>query len=592
VVVQVARDGGLAVSENITFAYVGPFSGAYRDIPLREGETLDGVAVSEGDRPYRPGACTELGCAGEEGTYGVERLDGAVRIVWHYRAADEERTYKISYRLRGVAVAYDDVVDVNLQVWGDEWETGLTQLTAQLLAPGDVSRAWGHPVNVRGDVTLAGDRVMLRALDVPAGRFVELRALIPRRLFTSTDGMRVEEGLALERIVADEREDAAAYERDRAKIDDALANLRSTLAKLLAIAFLPALALLAFVWWRWGRERGTVYDREYEQEPPTATEPALVPALLAQGGDAGSLEFTATLFDLIRRGRYRAEPVTTERKIWGGLRTQQVADLELAPGDMDTPLEAFETPVAEVADAVLADGPERLSRFRDRIEDDREGNSKRFTAFKSAVDQEVKSRRWFRNAGLAALLGGAAALAVAGAVTLGFGIAWFDDVAPSWRSVVALAVGFALLVGAATLVAAAFNRSLWRRRSPEAQAEAERWEAFRRYLTDFPRLDEAPPATLEIWERFLVYGIAFGIAERVLQGAQLHMPEALAQASTIYWVGPHGDLGSGPTSMSIGDLASGFGSALAPPSSGSGGFGGGFSGGGGFGGGGGGGGAW
>ena len=117
------------------------------------------------------------------------------------------------------------------------------------------------------------------------------------------------------------------------------------------------------------------------------------------------------------------------------------------------------------------------------------------------------------------------------------------------------------------LVGAAFNRRLWRRRTPAAQAEAERWEAFRRYLTDFPRLDVAPPATLELWERYLVYGIAFGIAERVLQGAQLHMPEALAQASTLYWIGPHGDLGSGPTSLGIGDLASGFGSALAPPSS-------------------------
>ena len=62
----------------------------------------------------------------------------------------------IHYRLRGVAVAYDDVVDVNLQVWGDEWEVGLDQLTAALIAPGDVLRAWGHPVGVRGDVTIDG----------------------------------------------------------------------------------------------------------------------------------------------------------------------------------------------------------------------------------------------------------------------------------------------------------------------------------------------------------------------------------------------------------------------------------------------------
>ena len=36
-----------------------------------------------------------------------------------------------------------------------------------------------------------------------------------------------------------------------------------------------------------------------------------MPTLLRQGGEAGSFEFTATLFDLIRRGVYTAKPVTT-----------------------------------------------------------------------------------------------------------------------------------------------------------------------------------------------------------------------------------------------------------------------------------------
>ena len=74
-----------------------------------------------------------------------------------------------------------------------------------------------------------------------------------------------------------------------------------------------------------------------------------------------------------------------------------------------------------------------------------------------------------------------------------------------------------------------------------------------------------------------MYGIALGIAERVLQGAQLHMPEAVHEASSIYWISSSGDLGSGATSLSIGDLSSGF-DALAPEL-GSGGGGGGFSGG-------------
>ena len=87
---------------------------------------------------------------------------------------------------------------------------------------------------MRGDVTLDGRRANLRALDIPAGQFVELRTLIPRRVFTSTAGMQVESGPGLEQIVAEERDDAAAYERDQRKIDEALDNLPRTIALLLA----------------------------------------------------------------------------------------------------------------------------------------------------------------------------------------------------------------------------------------------------------------------------------------------------------------------------------------------------------------------
>ena len=118
------------------FQFDGSFSGAFREIPLRDGESLDQVAVSEGDVAYRPGACAELGCSGQPGTFGTTRTDKGVRIVWHYQAQSEPRRFRIHYRLRGVATAYDDVVDVNVKVWGDEWEVGLGQLTATLVGAG------------------------------------------------------------------------------------------------------------------------------------------------------------------------------------------------------------------------------------------------------------------------------------------------------------------------------------------------------------------------------------------------------------------------------------------------------------------------
>ena len=289
--VQVAKNGALRVEERIQYAFSGPFSGGYREIPLRTGETIANVSVTEGGTVYRPGGCTELGCIDAPGTYGVADLGGRVRIVWHYNAADEVRTFQIRYIIRGLAVAYDDVVDVNLRVWGDEWKEPLGRLTAVLVAPGNVRRAWGHPVYVRGDVQLAGRRAILRALDVPAGQFVELRALVPRSAFASTEGMQVVRGDGLGKILAEESADAAAYERDHNRIEHAKQHPWLYAVYVLLLGLVPGFIVVSAVFAVYGRERSSGYDREYEQEPPTDTEPALLPTLLRQGGEAGSFEF-------------------------------------------------------------------------------------------------------------------------------------------------------------------------------------------------------------------------------------------------------------------------------------------------------------
>lgn len=596
--VLVTDDGSLVVEEHITFAFSGSFSGAFREVPLQPGEAIDDVAVLEGGTAYAPGAPARIGSSGSPGTFGTARTGSGLRIVWHYSASNEARTFTVRYRLRGLTTVYDDVVDVNLKIWGDEWNVRLGSLSAELVLPAapfaGPFRAFGHPAWVRGDVTLGDDRVSLRAQGVEAGQFVELRTLFSPTLLSSTDGARRVDGNALGRILAAEARDAERFESDADKIAAWRDRMPRTVLVLLALGLGPALLIAAGIWWRYGREPRTGYDREYEQEPPTDLAPALVPPLLRQDRASGSHEFTATLFDLIRRGHYEATPAQTEHRTWGGLRSDLVSDLEVSKpeGEAEDELAPWEKPVADVVDRVLADGPERLSRFRSRITEDKKENAARFTAFKSQVRASIGRRRWYLDAGKTILSGAAAASAVTGAILLAIGVHGWRDVFPRWSDVLLVALGGCLVANAAALFLTRGRASVWRRRRKEIALEAERWDAFRRYLTDFPRLADAPPAALELWERYLVYGIALGIADRVLQGAQLHMPEDLAELSSIYWITPHPDLGSGASALAIDDLAAGFGSALAPPSSGSSGLGGGFSGGGGFGGGGGGGGAW
>ena len=97
----------------------------------------------EQGRPFSPGASTELAPGGPAGTFGIRDLGGRIRVVWRFNASNEVRTFTIRYRFTGLAVAYTDVVDVNLKVWGDEWEQPLGHLTAATTRPGTVVRGLG-----------------------------------------------------------------------------------------------------------------------------------------------------------------------------------------------------------------------------------------------------------------------------------------------------------------------------------------------------------------------------------------------------------------------------------------------------------------
>ncbi|MDH4308264.1 MAG: DUF2207 domain-containing protein, partial [Acidimicrobiia bacterium] len=250
--VDIGPDGSLVITERISFAFDGNFSGAFRDIPLRAGESLTGVTVSEGEQRYQSGGCVELGCSSPPGTFGARDIGDRVRIVWHYSAFNETRTFTIRYTVTGVAKAYDDVVDVNWKVWGEEWEVDLVSLTASMALPGQAAeqdvRVWGHPASVRGTVDLGPDGVSprLEASLVPAGQFTEMRVVFPRSILSSTAGATVIEGAGLQDILAEEQREAERQERIQALVDRL-----ATIVPILAVA--PATLLGLIIYFLFGR---------------------------------------------------------------------------------------------------------------------------------------------------------------------------------------------------------------------------------------------------------------------------------------------------------------------------------------------------
>ena len=567
-------DATLDVTERLTYNFSGSFSGAYRDIPIRAGESISNVTVTDTGGSYKFGGCVELGCFSPPGTFGVATIPGYVRIVWHYEAADQRREFVVAYTMRGLATAYDDVIDVNLQVWGDQWPVGVDAVEARIHIPGDPIdgdvHVWGHPYGIDGSTSLGQDGTSpsLVANNVPSESWVELRVVFPTALLTSTSGARVVPGDGLQTIL--DEEVLFAEQNDAANRNTRTGFLVGIFA---AIVLALGLGITTFV--RYGKEPKVAYDQEYEHSPPTDRSPAEVGALLSQG-HVSEKEFTATLFDLIRQGAIAAQPVQAVRSTWGGLRQETISDLELSLTSKTTGFRDYEQSVLTVMKRVLDDGPLPLHKFRGEIRDDASANATTYQNFRDNVLDAIKRANLLDTAGNIASV-----LTVALAIVLVLGSFFILPGLLGGRPGgigMAILIAVGMLIGAIILIIIVSFRRVRVKRTKEGALEAARWSAFRRYLADFSRLDEAPSISLALWDRFLIYAITFGVAEEVLEQARLHAPPDLEQRSSIYWFGHYGYTG-GHTENAFAGLESALTGAFSPPSSSGGG--GGFSGGGG-----------
>ena len=584
VTIEVSEDGTLDIKELLTYDFSGQFSGGYRDIRLRPGESVQVVSVSDEAGGYALGGCTVLGCSSAPGSYGVEVHSDFVRVVWHHDSSNEQRTFEIVYRMTGATLVYDDVIDVQFRVWGEQWEVGLDRLSARVIIPsgavaGDVL-VWGHPYGVDGATSLGDDGVSpsLDAQQIPAGQLVELRTVFPRALLTRTGGAQVFAESGLESILAEEAQAAETA-------SDAAAAARTGFFAGGASAIAIVLGLGGLVYFRYGKEPAVDYDREYEQEPPSELSPAEVAALLTQGR-VDEKAFTATLFDLIRVGRIDAQPSQVQRTTWGGLKTEDITDLVLSTTDDESPLRNYQQSVMTVVRRVLELGPRPLHEFRQAIREDATANAKTYQTFRDRVLSAVRS------GGLIDDAGHTISWIVRIGLVLTIAVSYFVlrsllSGQPGGAIIVVLVL-FGMALGATILFVLLSFRRVRTKRTPAGALEAARWNAFRRYLTDFSRIKDAPVISLDLWDRYLVYAITFGVAEEVLEQARLHAPPELETNSSIFWFGHYGYTG-GHTENAFAGLESALSGAFSPPSSGGGG---GFSGGGGGGSGGGGGGAW
>ncbi len=569
VTLGLAPDSSLQVAETLTFDYEGSYHASYRDIPLGSNEKMADITVSEGGRTFKQGGCTVEGCTDETGKVGVTNSpEGDVRIVWHHNASNQERTFVVSYRViaKDHVIAYDDVIDVYWQVWGDQWDFDLDHLTASLrdpalrphppgeeASPENPSAVWGIPRDVEGQDFLEPGVARLEASDIPDHQFVELRVLVPRTPGQGVSAAGRGEGSGLGAVTGDEQARTEDYNSTFNKTKRWIADNSVLLAALVAALALGLLALFTFL----AREHRTSTP-EHLPEPPDDASPALAYGLAHEGGDSTDTVL-ATLLDLVERGYYEDKQATTE---------DEKLDLAIAVAAKRPSTEGLEPHEKEVLsffDQLIEGETVPMSDMKDRIPEHDSTWRGRWESMTSALDSvEEGQLEWDRS------FNGAKWLLWLGLIVV-FGLICLADAVVNEDAHFLLpgAIGFVTLI-----VVMAWPGRRLKRLAAQPGERVANWRAFERWTEDFPRLKDDPPATLELWKRILIFGVAFGTAKRMIESGRIPAPVVASSGaawSTYYFSGNATDFGS--------SFSSGFSSQVAPESSSGGG--GGFSGGGG-----------
>jgi len=582
----VLPNGDLRLEETRTFDFQnGPFTYAYFNVDDPQDRLRDFTIAERLDDG------TEVPV--EPDSAGHSIVTEGFQSQWSYEAEDETRTWVFRYRVACAVDVYSDAAHLYWQFIGAGWDKPTEQADITVHLPGrqggdpgirqqeceedgailDLGqtplergevRAFGHgPLN--GEVTFVDPQtIRYEVRDVPPLSYVEGSILfptdaVPTAVSTSEPGLR--------RILDQEAVWAEQANALRARHD---AERRWVVILLVAVPLaLAGLVLLARY-----RDRVPGVPKVLEEPPDEDPVQAAVLWSAWEGHLSPQNAYRAQVLRLARLGavELRADGRVTDPEDVRIVRRQDAMDL---PTETDQ----------DFMWLMFGRGERALEEISVKRPKARKGSSSTFSTWWMGV--RMKSGGMVRRIqkGDARLESVLAAVIAIGAA--GYGV---------WTAIWGLggAIGWWLVpVSALSLVAAL--RMIPARLGLEDRTRVKRLEAFRRYLRDFSDLPNAPALAVVIWEHYLEWAVALGVADEVekqvralvpvesLRSPMRGAPTGLAGITafrTVHAAAP-GLVLSSMASAGSGSTSGGFGSSSSSSGFSSGGFSGGGGGGGG-----------
>lgn len=530
---EVLADGSLRIVEDRSYRFWGSFRWADYSLPLKKLGRVMEFELSENQERYHPGTDES------PGSYQISQNQERFYVKWFYRAKDETRTFRLSYRVTDAVTVYDDVAEFYYKFVSEQNEQsiGAVEVTVKLPEPADTTqvRAWAHGP-LHGQLAFENGAIRLWAKPLPARTFWELRAIFPRQWVPGAD-KRVEI-LAREQIMAEEQilADQANAQRIKQQQQGAFrAKYQGQAMELSVILAVAGILGLMVIYNRYGKPFSVRRASRFSSDIPSDVSPA-VASYVHYAGQIGSNAIVATLFDLARRGFITVhENIEQKRSLFGPYQRKKY-QVRLNSAYFDQHRDELAEYERDMIDFIFHE----ISGHNDQID---------FDAIKAARSKVMK---WFRRWKI--LIKGAwgnrplydreSIKGTVFGVLIGVIILAIGIIISSMFGV----PGAVAIIAGVVLIPLSF---LVLRYTPEVKQLRSQLASLRSYLSQY-HFRKDLGQRLESIEQYLVYGIALGIGGKALQELVSAIPGDQGRGYFAWYAaaGGHGSPGSFATAVS------------------------------------------
>ena len=487
------KDGSMVVSEAVTYD-IDEINGVYFDIDAKGFGELEDLQVFE-DEP-NTSSFKEV----DTSNYEVSVSDELYRIKLYSKNQNNIRTFKFVYKLPEAIKVYDDVVQFNRKMVGQEWQQGIKYITAKVIVPVPTDYdnsnilVFGHGP-LTGEVDKVENTVVYKLDDYYPGDFLEAHILMEPEIFSEYDKSKIihkdmkQELLDMEAKLADE----ANAERDKTIRKQEMINKVFEKPGLIFGILSSIWGVLMFYIYGIYRRRNRVKNSvgKYLKELPDDSSPALVGSFMTDSISGN--EILATIVDLIRRKILRLE--TSEEK-----------SIITLVGNTEK-LSAQERVIVDIYINDFGDGKSLDLKSFGFFQKVPMSTARKFEKWKTIIQSEM-NRKDLVFEGFKGMGKNLFYKSLCGII---LGIKFFGNILEkameSKMFLIIIIMGVILFI------------SLTKARYPRKElAEAkDKWQAFKNFLSDYSQLEEAKITSVHLWEQYFVYAVALGVSEKVVK---------------------------------------------------------------------------